>query len=135
MTAKKKIIQTAVKIKARQPFSIEMGPLWQRIVFSWIYHLSFKQIEKMDKNFRVDEKCNHCGICRNVCPAQNILMVQGRPVWQHRCEQCLACIQWCPQKAIQVGNKTSGFERYHHPDIKLTEIIAGVPPQEARQSR
>jgi len=28
-------------------------------------------------------------------------MFDGRPVWQHHCEQCFACLQWCPKEAIQ----------------------------------
>ncbi|MCD4814235.1 EFR1 family ferrodoxin [bacterium] len=127
--AAEKIIQTAPKIKARQPFALERGPLWQRIVFTWIYHLSFRHVTQMDKDFWVDDQCTQCGLCEKVCPAQNIQMVNGKPVWQHRCEQCLACIQWCPQTAIQKGKKTPVYERYHHPAIKLTEIIAGISSQ------
>ena len=44
-----------------------------------------------DRSFRVDEKCSGCGICAKVCPADNIKLVDDRPVWQHNCETCLAC--------------------------------------------
>ena len=83
----------------------------------------------MDRAFQVDEKCNGCGICSRVCPVGNIRMVDDagephrRPVWQHRCEQCFACLQWCPQEAIQFGSKTSGGKRYHHPDVKLADMF------------
>jgi MinD superfamily P-loop ATPase len=44
------------------------------------------------------------------------------PEWKHHCEQCFACLHWCPQKAIQYGKRTSGRIPYHHPDIKMSEM-------------
>jgi len=44
-------------------------------------------------------------------------------MWQHHCEKCFACLQWCPQEAIQFGSKTSGRKRYHHPDVKLADMV------------
>lgn len=105
---------------------VERGPWWQRLLFTPIYHLAFPHVAEMDKQFRVDEKCNHCGICAQVCPAHNVKMAEGRPAWAHRCEQCLACIQWCPQAAIQYGKKTPAYPRYHHPEITLKDITAST---------
>jgi len=125
--AKKKIMSIAdiVSNQARRP--LEKGPLWQRIIFTWFYKMAFPYVYKMDKNFWVDEKCNTCTICKKVCPAKNIEMQAGKPVWLHHCEQCLACIQWCPQKSIQYGKKTPAYERYHHPEVKVNDIIASAP--------
>jgi ferredoxin len=117
-------LQTAAAcIANRESGPIEKGPLWQRIVFTAIYRMTFKQVPRMDKDFWCDDKCNACEICVRVCPAKNIAMKKDRPVWQHNCEQCLACIQWCPQEAIQFGKKTPAYERYHHPDIALKDMI------------
>jgi MinD superfamily P-loop ATPase len=77
----------------------------------------------MDKKFLADEKCNSCGICSQVCPAANIEMIKKKPAWLHRCEQCLACLQWCPQEAIQYGEKTAPYQRYHHPEIILKDML------------
>jgi len=76
----------------------------------------------MDRDFWTDNKCNGCEICGRVCPVGNIVFESGKPAWQHRCEQCLACIQWCPQEAIQYGKKTPAYERYHHPEVKLKDM-------------
>jgi ferredoxin len=116
----------APAITALETRPVEKGPMWQRIVFTWLYHLSFSKIPAMDKGFWVDDKCNGCTICEKVCPSHNIKMQAQKPQWSHKCDQCLACIQWCPQKSIQSGKKTPGFERYHHPDIKIADIMSGV---------
>jgi len=78
---------------------------------------------RLDRLFSADEKCNGCGICAKVCPAGDIELREERPVWQGRCEQCYACLQWCPQEAIQGNKKTPGRRRYHHPDVTLKDII------------
>ena len=87
-----------------------------------VIYTTFKPYEK-DKNFWTDDKCNGCGICSKVCPANNIKMKEGKPQWQHKCEQCVACMQWCPQKSIQYKKVTVNRGRYHHPDIKATDIF------------
>jgi ferredoxin len=122
--AKEKInkISSVIAKKERQP--VEKGPLWQNLLFSWCYKLSFPYIPAMDKYFWVDDKCNACGICKKICLCGNIDLKAGKPTWLHHCEQCLACIQWCPKEAIQYGKRTSRYERYHHPEVTLEDIIS-----------
>ncbi len=120
--AREKIAASGDFFSGQRAGLIERGPLWQRIVFSAMYKLSFKQVAKMDKEFWSDDKCNACGICVRVCPAKNIVLKENKPVWQHHCEQCLACIQWCPEEAIQYGKKTPAYERYHHPEVRLKDM-------------
>ncbi len=76
----------------------------------------------MDKNYTVDDKCNGCSICQKVCPVNNIIMEDNKPLWNKKCEQCYACLQWCPKESIQVGKKTIGVKRYHHPNITIKDI-------------
>jgi ferredoxin len=121
--AQQKIKTIAGTILRRERKKVDRGPLWQNILFSWIYKMSFRSVRKMDKKFWVDDKCNHCGICSKVCPAGNIEMIAEKPSWLHRCEQCLACLQWCPQEAIQFGEKTVKYPRYHHPEVILKDIL------------
>jgi ferredoxin/flavodoxin len=90
--------------------------------------LSFLESRQlMDRAFRADETCTGCGICARVCPVSNIEMVEARPVWQQRCEQCFACLQWCPEEAVQFGGNTSGGKRYHHPDVTLADMVRAAP--------
>ena len=121
--AQEKVRAIAGTILRGERKKVDRGPLWQNIVFSWIYKMSFRSVQKMDKKFWVDDKCNSCGICSEVCPAGNIKMTPEKPSWFHQCEQCLACLQWCPQEAIQVGKKTVKYPRYHHPDVILNDIL------------
>jgi ferredoxin len=121
--ARTKISRLATHIIRSATGPIERGPLWQRIVFTLFHKITFNKVPGMDRKFWVDEKCNQCGICARVCPAGNITLSDGRPLWNHRCEQCLACIQWCPMKSIQYGKRTPRYERYHHPDITLKDVL------------
>ena len=75
-----------------------------------------------DVNFRTDGRCRECGTCAKVCPVNNIEMADG-PVWKHRCEKCLACIQWCPEETIQYGDVTVKRRRYHHPAVKVADMV------------
>ncbi len=122
-SSRAKIAEAAACIASGQDGPIEMGPWWQRIVFTAIYKMTFKQVHKMDKDFWSDDQCNSCNVCVQVCPARNIELKEGKPVWRHHCEQCLACIQWCPQESIQFGKKTRAYERYHHPEISLKDMM------------
>lgn len=86
-------------------------------------HLSFSELIPLaDQSFRTDENCNGCGTCSKVCPVNNIKIINKKPVWQHHCETCLACYSWCPQEAIY-GKIVSYNERYHHPEVKLSDMI------------
>jgi len=76
----------------------------------------------IDKDYNVSDSCDGCGICASVCPAMNIELTDGKPSFRHNCEHCLACIHWCPQKAINYGNKTQNKNRYHHPKVKAEQL-------------
>jgi ferredoxin len=64
------------------------------------YNQRMNTVFIQDKNYNINNNCIGCKICKEVCPVNNIEMVNNKPEFQHHCEQCMACIQYCPQKAI-----------------------------------
>ena len=80
-------------------------------------------IHRADRLFSLNEDCNGCGICAEVCPADNIRIERGRPVWSGKCENCLACYNWCPRRAITGGIAKEGYF-YRHPDVTIADMIA-----------
>lgn len=71
----------------------------------------FKFIVK-DKKFEVSDKCISCGLCEKKCPLNNIMLVDGKPIWHGRCTHCMACINYCPVEAINYGKGTVKKKRY-----------------------
>lgn len=111
-------------IKNHEKRDIESGSFLSNFFLSkLIYNVSTPNFPKMDKSFWADSNCNQCSICKKICPAGNIELKDGKPIWLHKCEQCLACIQWCPKQAIQYGKKTQSRKRYTNPDISVKELL------------
>lgn len=81
-----------------------------------------ESVQLMDHAFHADSSCVRCGTCLRVCPVGNIRMTQAGPEWLHRCEQCFACLNWCPKAALQFGKGTIGQACYHHPDVTLRDM-------------
>jgi formate hydrogenlyase subunit 6/NADH:ubiquinone oxidoreductase subunit I len=79
-------------------------------------------IHAADKSFSAGDACDSCGICARVCPVKNINLAEGKPIWLHRCENCLACYDWCPKEAIQGKIVSKGYH-YRHPDATAKDFI------------
>jgi len=57
--------------------------------------LSFSESRQlMDHGFFADDNCILCGTCKRICPVSNIDLIEKKPSWKHKCEQCFACLQW-----------------------------------------
>lgn len=82
-----------------------------------------KTVNDTDKSFNVNSNCNSCNLCSKICPARNISIENGKHIFLHKCEQCIACIQWCPKQAINYKNITKNRKRYHHPEIEIYEMF------------
>lgn len=55
------------------------------------------------KRIKVSGACKGCGLCAAKCPRGNIVLENGKPVFQDRCIMCLGCIYRCPRKALKPG--------------------------------
>ncbi|MGL5149357.1 MAG: EFR1 family ferrodoxin [Clostridium sp.] len=76
-----------------------------------------------DKSFNINSNCTSCGICKRVCPVNNIEIEEGVVTFKGKCTDCMSCINLCPQKAINIGKKTINKERYKHPKIEIKELM------------
>jgi Pyruvate/2-oxoacid:ferredoxin oxidoreductase delta subunit len=73
--------------------------------------------------FVSNERCDGCGICKKVCPVDNIEIIDGKPLWSDHSVNCFACYHWCPKAAIQCGNSNMNIRQYHHPEARAVDII------------
>ncbi len=121
-SAEPQIDEIITQIQTKQTGHFEKNNPILRIMGRLLFPMFLKSLKKSDEKFFADEKCTSCGICERVCPAGNITL-NGKPSWSGNCEQCFACFNWCPENAIQYGNKTTKQIRYHHPNVKLPEIL------------
>lgn len=107
------IIGQAVSLRERKRIAAPVPIIGKRIPLPPI---------DRDREFTLSSACNHCALCAQVCPAENISMEKGSPKFFHHCESCMACVHWCPMKAINVGKRTVKRNRYHHPDVFPSEV-------------
>ncbi len=59
------------------------------------------------KIFFANNRCNGCGICARSCPVGAISMRgdrKPRPYWRYNCENCMRCMAYCPEKAVEAGH-------------------------------
>jgi len=103
---------------SRPPLSWLLGLVWR---------MGMPHMAEADRKFLATEACTRCGLCEKICPVENIRLADGRPEWLHHCEQCMACIQWCPPEAIQSGKRTAGRARYHHPAVTAADLCLREP--------
>lgn len=76
-----------------------------------------------DKHFAAWDDCISCGLCSRICPCNNIVIENGKPVFQHHCNQCMACISYCPKEAINFPHFTRNRKKYHNPYISPQDMM------------
>ena len=101
------------RINACQPLDpVRVGPLDR--FMSMAANPVFYRFIIGRSGFDVTSRCVGCGKCAQVCPLNNIQMVQGRPQWGKRCTHCMACIHQCPKAAVEFRRITIGKNRYYN---------------------
>lgn len=63
--------------------------------------------------FYATNKCIGCGRCAELCPLNNIKLIDSKPIWGNKCTHCMACINACPTKAIEYKHNTKYKRRYY----------------------
>ena len=95
-------------------------------VFIGMNYKLMQRAGNFDRKFAAADNCIGCATCEKVCPANNIVMKDGKPEWlqENKCQFCVACLQWCPKQAIRYG-KTQMAE-YSHPDVKANDLFRRI---------
>ncbi|MDX9801677.1 MAG: EFR1 family ferrodoxin [Spirochaetia bacterium] len=112
----------AEKIKSRETSLVISKNILGWILTYGVGSLFKKQYPGFDKKFIVSDKCTGCGICRDVCSVSNIKIEDKRAVFSGNCILCMACINWCPEKAINYKKVTINRTRYHYPGLPFTAL-------------
>lgn len=111
--------------RGMMPLFVKAGEESYRRMSKTTGGLTFEEMAPLfDRSYFVDDLCNGCGTCVKVCPVSNIVLIDKKPVWQNRCENCLACFNWCPKQAIHGGVMSVEKPRYYrHPDSKVGDFV------------
>ena len=104
--AKKKITISAQKYKLGKPTREGLnlcyrmaGFLGQRLYFM---NKTKSYTDKLKIN---PVNCIGCGKCANVCPMNNIDIIERKAVPKNLCTMCYRCVNVCPEKAIALIGK------------------------------
>ena len=125
--AKKSVKQIVNQIKNDIPTKMKRDPNRKLMTFisetfnGW---LGVKDIHSTKAIYFTTDACVRCGICEKLCPVGNIKASSIDVTFGDNCQQCMACIQWCPQRAISHPNVPKDRKRYHHPDITVEDMLA-----------
>jgi len=79
--------------------------------------------DSVEGDFYTTDACTKCGVCEKLCKNGNIHLTGDGPVWGHDCQQCMACIMWCPNRAIRHPNVPEKRRRYQNPNVILKDMI------------
>jgi ferredoxin len=120
---RKKIPALAAAITQRRVSAPEgtSSLIWR--VLGSLSSVMMTSVIRVPKKLHATDACNRCGTCGRICPTNNISVTNDAVTWGGNCAQCYACIHWCPARAIEIGGRTSGKPRYHHPDVTLKDMI------------
>jgi len=111
------------KIRTRAPHRPETSNFLTNWLGGLLHRLASDRFPSAAKEFRVSDSCAGCGICARVCPRGNIRFNDdGLPEWGNDCEFCHACIQWCPNTAIEYGDISVGKPRYRNSEVTISEM-------------
>jgi len=130
LSAMKIKIENIVKgITDKEETTLQKPPSGTRRMMYWMMQIMWlmSNPSKYKLQFLVDDSCNGCGICEQVCVTQRIKMKEDKPKWVHNnCNFCYACFNYCPKEAIGVKYYTKKLGRYHHPEISAQDIAAQI---------
>ena len=112
------IVGAISRIKAGKAFDAPRNNLCDRFMSGPVNPVFYRLFVKAAA-FQVSDACISCGQCAKRCPMNNITLKDGKPKWGNECTHCMACICYCPAKAIEYGKKSVGKPRYQFEELNL----------------
>ena len=106
------IDRAILAIAANQAFPPPRNNFYDRFMSGPVNPIFYSFFVKANA-FAAGDACTGCGQCARLCPMNNIVIQNRKPVWGGDCTHCMACICRCPVEAIEYGKKSLGKPRYH----------------------
>ncbi|MBP1615122.1 MAG: yjjW [Bacteroidetes bacterium] len=102
---KERVARHAEKVLAGQKDFIALREIIQDIAVAPI-SLGYFLIGRffLAKTFYASGDCDNCGACINNCPVKAIILKNDRPYWTFKCESCMRCMSNCPKRAIETAH-------------------------------
>ena len=98
------------KILQGEPFWLTLGNICEFVIGAALAYVSLMYILVgrfiFAKIYFANGSCTGCGLCEKECPVGAIRMRGGKPwpYWRYNCENCMKCIAYCPEKAVEVSH-------------------------------
>lgn len=73
------------------------------------------------KHFYINDNCDHCHLCEQLCPVNNITITKLDVKINDNCEECFRCIHICPSNAIHIKHERSNI-RFINPNVTIKEL-------------
>jgi ferredoxin len=123
LTGETRLKEIAETVRRRATHKPETSSPPANLFGSLFHDYGINFFKTADKDFRVSQNCNGCGICVSVCPRENVAIENGKPVFSANCEFCHTCVQWCPQFAITHPNFDDKLHQYRNPHVRWKELV------------
>lgn len=119
-----RISEIAAAVRGEEKRPLETSNRLTNLLGGMLYPLALGRFKTSDENYHTTEDCSGCGLCSRICPRGNIRAGDdGSPRWGGDCELCHACIQWCPNRAIEYTDLTADRPRYRSPDVAVKDLL------------
>ncbi len=122
-TARDRIPEIVEAIRGRREIPLEGSDSTPYRIIASFFRFVVTSVYGTTRRLHATDRCNRCGICARICPTENITVTDSAVTWGRDCIQCYACIHWCPQEAVEIGGRTQGKRRYHHPDVTVKDMV------------